>query len=348
MVFDDHDVHDDWMTSASWHEQMRAKPWWQERIVGAFMSYWLYQHLGNLGPSELGEDELYEQVRRVDDGEALLRKFAARADETTSGSRWSYCRNLGRSRLVVIDSRAGRDFADGRREMLDAEEWRWVEQHARGDVEHLLLATSLPLLLPPAIQDLEAWNAAVCAGAWGQMAAWIGERIRRLFDLEHWAAFADSARRLCALIEEISAGVGTRPPASIVILSGDVHYAYLSELHLASSEQRTSAVYQAVCSPLRNALPRALRFATGLALSGPAQALARRLARSAGAERVAASWRVDEGPWFDNQLATLELGHNHANMRFERAVEPGSTSCALTTVLERELLSSSTDAWRDS
>jgi len=38
MVFDDHDVHDDWMTSAAWHEHMRAKQWWHERIVGAFMS----------------------------------------------------------------------------------------------------------------------------------------------------------------------------------------------------------------------------------------------------------------------------------------------------------------------
>ena len=27
---------------------MRSKPWWEERIVGAFMSYWIYQHLGNL------------------------------------------------------------------------------------------------------------------------------------------------------------------------------------------------------------------------------------------------------------------------------------------------------------
>src|SRR3712207_7788350 len=48
MIFDDHDVHDDWNTSAAWVRQVRAKPWWEERIVGAFMSYWVYQHLGNL------------------------------------------------------------------------------------------------------------------------------------------------------------------------------------------------------------------------------------------------------------------------------------------------------------
>src|SRR5947207_2642929 len=31
MIWDDHDVHDDWNTSLSWLEAMRAKPWWEKR-----------------------------------------------------------------------------------------------------------------------------------------------------------------------------------------------------------------------------------------------------------------------------------------------------------------------------
>ena len=50
MVWDDHEVHDDWNTSASWVAEMRRKPWWEERIAGAIATYWLYQHLGNLSP----------------------------------------------------------------------------------------------------------------------------------------------------------------------------------------------------------------------------------------------------------------------------------------------------------
>ena len=50
MIFDDHDVHDDWNTSIAWLEEMRAKPWWEERIESALSSYWIYQHLGNLSP----------------------------------------------------------------------------------------------------------------------------------------------------------------------------------------------------------------------------------------------------------------------------------------------------------
>lgn len=49
-MFDDHDVIDDWNTSAAWLAEMRATPWWQERVVSGLMSYWVYQHLGNLSP----------------------------------------------------------------------------------------------------------------------------------------------------------------------------------------------------------------------------------------------------------------------------------------------------------
>ena len=47
MIFDDHDVHDDWNTSAAWRRDYQAKPWWPERIRGAFVTYWVYQHIGN-------------------------------------------------------------------------------------------------------------------------------------------------------------------------------------------------------------------------------------------------------------------------------------------------------------
>src|ERR687890_815 len=53
MIFDDHDVHDDWNTSQAWVEEMRGKPWWEEHIGAALSSYFVYQQLGNLSPDEL-------------------------------------------------------------------------------------------------------------------------------------------------------------------------------------------------------------------------------------------------------------------------------------------------------
>ena len=63
MVWDDHDMSDDWNISASWLEEMRQKSWWHRRATSGLMSYWVYQHIGNLSPQVLDEDDLYRRVR---------------------------------------------------------------------------------------------------------------------------------------------------------------------------------------------------------------------------------------------------------------------------------------------
>ena len=98
MIFDDHDVHDDWNTSIEWVTEMRQKEWWRKRIVAAFESYFIYQHLGNLSPSERAELELYEHLRtdaRPDAAAARVRasrptrrsRARAGASAATSGRR---------------------------------------------------------------------------------------------------------------------------------------------------------------------------------------------------------------------------------------------------------------------
>ena len=98
--------------------------------------------------------------------------------------------------------------------MVDAREWAWIEDKATGGFDHLLLATSLPVLLGPGMHHLEAWNEAVCAGAWGERAKGLGERIRRSQDLDQWASFHDSFAALTALIRRIAVGDNgdLRPP----------------------------------------------------------------------------------------------------------------------------------------
>jgi hypothetical protein len=317
MIFDDHEVIDDWNISAAWKREMAARPWWPERITGAFMSYWLYQHLGNLSPSELREDRLYAEVHAVEDAGPLLREFALEADRTTAGTRWSYSRRLGRSRLVVIDSRAGRLLHADRREMVDDEEWRWVDEQLHGDVDHLLVATSLPFLLPRAIHDLEAWNEALCAGAWGAAAARLGERLRRAIDLEHWASFRSSFERLVRTLRQVAAGERGRAPASIVFLSGDVHYAYLAEGGFPDQPFETK-LYQAVCSPLRHSLDPPLELANRIAFGRTAERVGALLARSARLPKPSISSRMKHGPFFENEVATLELRGREARLRLER------------------------------
>ncbi|MDX6699667.1 MAG: hypothetical protein QOE65_3064 [Solirubrobacteraceae bacterium] len=339
MVWDDHDVHDDWNTSHAWLVEMRRKPWWDARITGAIMSYWVYQHLGNLSPDHLEDDAMFGLAREGKDITRELRAFALRADRETAGTRWSYCRDFGDTRLIVMDSRGGRVLDEDHRSMLDEHEWDWLSQHARGDFDHLLLATTLPWLLTPAMHHLEAWNEAVCDGAWGGPAARAGERVRQGLDLEHWAAFDESFDRLAALTREIGAGEhGSPPPASIVALSGDVHHAYLADVAYPRGAGVRSRVWQAVCSPVRNPLDGHERHAIRAAMSRPAAVLAHALARAAGVEDPDVRWRVCDGPWFDNQIATLDVRGRTLRLEIERAL-PGRhrDDRRLETVLDRRL-----------
>src|SRR5918993_1224867 len=191
MIFDDHDISDDWNTSAAWVEHMRAQPWWEERITSGLATYWLYQHLGNLSPDDLDDDPVWPKV---------------------------------------------------------------------------------PYALAPAIHHLEEWNEAVAAGAWGRAMAWVGEKIRQGIDLEHWAAFNDSFDRLAALIEAVAGRHRGPPPGSGVVLSGDVHHTYPGEVSFRGEHagHGHSPAWQAVCSPLRNPLPRDQRAAHRRAVPPPA------------------------------------------------------------------------------
>ncbi len=315
MIFDDHDIRDDWNTSQDWHREMNAKPWWHERIVGGLASYWVYQHLGNLSPDELAVDEIWQQVAdharsgapdELDLTE-VLDTFAERVDREPESYRWSYVRDLGETRLVVIDSRAARVLDPDRRSILDETEMAWFDEQLRGDVDHLLIGTSLPFLLAPGIHDLEAIDEAMASGAWGPRVSRLGEKMRTAADLEHWAAFQAGFAQVLAMVLEVATGQRGRRPGTITFLSGDVHNSYVTEIGRDQVEPGTSRILQAVCSPIRNPLPRQARVAQALL----AKTLARPMRLLAGAtEKVpdpAYRWSVTEGPWFENTLATLEV-----------------------------------------
>ena len=345
MVWDDHDMHDDWNISARWVREMRRQPWWHERIVGGITSYWLYQHLGNLPPGELREDDLFARVKaQAGDAGPLLREFAHRADHEAEGTRWSYRRDFGRVRLVVVDSRAGRVLEDTRhthhehrRAMIDDREWEWLERQCTGgDFDHLLIASSLPILVEPGLHSLEAFSEAICDGAWGSRVADWGEKLRRAMDLEHWAAFEDSFHRMARLLENVAAGRRGDPPATICLLGGDVHHAFLLEVAFRRGAGARSRVVQAVCSPFRNDLDRHERQIMRFAASRAAHVLTGALARAAHVEDPGLRWRIIDGPFFDNQVATLRIRDHQMEVDIDKTV-PGDPHPALEQVCRRRL-----------
>jgi hypothetical protein len=338
MLWDDHDMSDDWNISRSWLEEMRQRSWWHRRAVGCIASYWIYQHLGNLSPRALDEDELYRRLRGNQHAGAELFEWAQRIDSTEAGTRWSFCRDFGRTRAIFVDSRAGRVLEEDRRSMVDDEEWEWIAEHASGDFDHLLIATTVPFLLSPGFDRLEAWNERLADGAYGKLIARASEKLRRAVDFDHWGSFGRSFALLRDLLAEVAAGERGAPPASVVVLSGDVHHAYLCEVAFADGRRR-SPVYQAVCSPYRNPLDAKERRTIRAGFSRPFTRLAAALAKAAGAPEPGIRWRLLEGPCFDNQVALLRIEGREATMALDKTVPDGgheqSLECSFSHRLDQ-------------
>ena len=325
MIFDDHDVRDDWNTSEAWRRDMQAKPWWDERIVGALMSYWIYQHLGNLSPHVLGANETYQAVRAAPDGETVLRPFARHADAEADGAKgtmWSYRRDLGPIRLVVIDSRCGRILADGHRSMISDPEFEWIEAQVEdGDYDHLVVVTSLPWLLPRALHEVESWDEALTRPTSPRPVRAFGEWLRRAADLEHWAAFRASFDRLAQLFGRIGRGEhGATPPATICVLSGDVHHAYVAEA--SYPDPTKSRVFQITCSPIHNTIPRVMKGVFRFGWSRSAEVLMKGIGRFSGVPSLPIHWHHPTGPHFGNELAELTFDGRSAGLVLERSTRP--------------------------
>ena len=322
MIFDDHDVHDDWNISLLWVEEMRRTQWWEARVTGAFMAYWIYQHLGNLSPPELDADTTLPRVKDEEDAGPLLRRLAHEWDRESAAARWAFYRDFGDTRLLVLDSRAARVLSDGRRQMIDVDEWDWIVEHSSGAFDHVVIASTLPVFLPRGIHHLQAWNEALCAGRWGRLAANLSERLRRAVDLEHWAAFNRSFEQLCEWLRAVARGTeGAEPPASVLLLGGDVHCTSIDEVDLRTGD--SCRVHQLVCSPFRNPLSAKERRIVQATGSRVAEQLFARLARLAGVEAPSSSWKPIRKATFDNALAELLLEGRTASAVIRRSPSEG-------------------------
>ena len=75
MIIDDHDISDDWNISRSWKEEMDPQGLVAPTRGGGLHDLLDYQHLGNLSPEALSENETYARVKdsREDAGPAPTR-----------------------------------------------------------------------------------------------------------------------------------------------------------------------------------------------------------------------------------------------------------------------------------
>ena len=237
MIFDDHDIRDDWNTSRRWRDEMDATSWWHGRIVGGLASYWVYQHLGNLSPGRArrttrsgraGAPATTGREHDVGDSPGRVRRAGRRTTPDATG---------GATRRDLGGQPAGRPRLPGgagaRRRttgaMLDDGEMAWFDDRCRGDVDHLLHRdlAAVPAADGPAPPG--GMGRGGRRGRLGTAAARMGET----------AAAGGRPRALGGVPEALPAGRAAgadggprraRPaPATVMFLAGDVHHSYLAE-----------------------------------------------------------------------------------------------------------------------
>ena len=288
MIFDDHDVHDDWNISAAWVEEMRAAAGGTSTSSArADVATGSTSTSATSRPASSTTTSCSGRCAAADDGAADPARVRLRADRgRPTAAAGATAATSAAPGSWSIDSRAGRVLDEGQRSMVDEEEWDWIDEHATRR------------LRPPAARHLAAVpaRAAACTtsrpGTRRSAAApGAGSPRARARSCAapstsstgppstsrspRWRAAARGRRR---------ASAASRPRRSSM-LSGDVHHAYLAEVAFPRAAGVRSAVYQAVCSPFRNPLDAARAAGDQLAMSRPAAALARLLARAAGVPR---------------------------------------------------------------
>ena len=122
MIFDDHDVHDDWNTSIEWVAGDA-----REGLVAAADRGRVRElpHLPapreHVARASAPSSSSTSDLRTAPDPTPRCASTRARADEEVEGTRWSFCRDIGPARVVMVDSRAGRVLDPGNRSMVDPE-----------------------------------------------------------------------------------------------------------------------------------------------------------------------------------------------------------------------------------
>ena len=87
-----------------------------------------------------------------------------------------------------------------------------------------------------------------------------------------------------------------------------MHHSYLAEVMRPAALGSRSRIVQAVCSPIRNPMPRPVRALIPVFARSLVRPMHRVAADSTRVPDVVYPWTVTHGPWFDNNLAICRVG----------------------------------------
>jgi hypothetical protein len=235
MIFDDHDVTDDWNLHREWEEVVYGQAFSRRVIGNALIGYLLNQAWGNR-PEVFGDEVL----------EPLAEVLATPGGENHDGfiqellrfEQWHY-EWPTTPPLVVIDSRTRR----WRSESSATKPSGLMDWEALTDLQHRLRDLPAVLLVSPApifgVKLIEAIQ---------RIFTWFGKPL--MVDAENWMAHPGAAAVILNIFRH------RRTPHHFVILSGDVHYSFVYDVELRGRDRlRGPHIWQICSSGLRNEFP---------------------------------------------------------------------------------------------
>ncbi|WP_341237863.1 alkaline phosphatase D family protein [uncultured Limnobacter sp.] len=236
MMFDDHDITDDWNLSAEWEATAYSEPF-SRRIVGnALVAYLVCQAWGN-APENFSGD----MMNRCDEALQLPGEEAHEEliTELIAFRSWQYKWDTEPT-LMVVDTRTNR----WRSEFNPAHPSGLMDWESLSELQQRLLGHDAVLLVSPApifgVKLIETIQKAF---------TWFGKPL--MVDAENWMAHRGAASTLLNLFRH------GKTPQNFVILSGDVHYSFAYEVELRSKKNSPN-IWQITSSGFRNEFPRKL------------------------------------------------------------------------------------------
>jgi hypothetical protein len=238
MIFDDHDVTDDWNLTRGWEEQAYANPF-SKRIIGnAIAGYFVCQGMGNpkstwqaLVPEALKHFSSVEQLnaqQQLEHSEFIDRLF--------EHNQWNY--NLDTLPPVQV---------------LDTRTQRWRSESNRNKPSGLMDWEGLCDLQ----QDIIGKESVIMVSAAPVYGVKFIEAIQRVFitfggalvvDAENWMAHRGTASVMLNIFRHI------KTPPNFIILSGDVHYSFVYDVSLRF-RRNSPQIIQFTCSGIHNQFP---------------------------------------------------------------------------------------------
>lgn len=240
MIFDDHDVTDDWNLHADWEHNAYGHAFSRRIIGNALVAYLLCQGWGN-DPD--GTAPLVNQTRELLGNAAASGGWLdpgrqdALIDALLAFEGYAYQVDEATPPLIVLDTRTRR----WRSERHPKRPSGLMDWEALTELQQMLLDAPGAVIISPTpmfgVKLIETVQ---------QVFTWLGKPL--MVDAENWMAHRGAASVLLNIWRH------SRTPGNYVILSGDVHYSFAYDIVLRH-RQRSPRLWQITSSGIKNTFP---------------------------------------------------------------------------------------------